>query len=86
MKHFTVPSFWESYKKLPKNIRFLADKNFAILKKEPYHPSLHLKRIGRYWSARIGIKYRTLAVEAEQGLLWFWIGHHTEYDKILKNP
>ena len=20
------------------------------------------------------------------GLLWFWIGHHTEYDKILKEP
>jgi len=32
------------------------------------------------------MKYRALAVEIEHGLLWFWIGRHTEYDKILKNP
>lgn len=86
MKHFTVPSFWDSYEKLPLNIKSLADKNFELLKKKSHHPSLHLKRVGHYWSARIGMKYRALAVEIEHGLLWFWIGHHTEYDTILKNP
>jgi len=29
-------------------------KNFELLKKNPYHPSLHLKKVGRYWSVRVG--------------------------------
>lgn len=62
----------------------MADKNFALLKDNPQHPSLHFKRAGRFWSARVGIKYRALAVEAEDGLVWFWIGTHTQYDRLLK--
>ena len=84
MRHFTSPSFWECYNKLPKQIKELADKNFEILKKNPQHPSLHLKKAADYWSVRIGRKHRALAVEMKEGLLWFWIGNHTEYDKLLK--
>ena len=50
----------------------------------PKHPSLHLKKIRRYWSIRAGIHYRALAVEVENGLLWFWIGSHSDYDKLIK--
>jgi len=39
----------------PGAIRSLADKKFELLKAEPAHPSLHFKKIGRYWSARVGI-------------------------------
>jgi hypothetical protein len=55
-----------------------------LLKENPKHPSLHLKRVGKYWSVRIGMKYRALGVEIEEGLLWFWIGTHAEYDRILE--
>ena len=41
--------------------------------------------MGRFWSARVGINYRTIAVEAEDGLLWIWIGSHAEYDTLIKN-
>lgn len=85
MKHFAGPSFWECYNKLPHHIQDLADKNFAKLKKNPQHPSLHLKKVGEYWSVRVGIRYRSLGVEIEKGLLWFWIGTHAEYDKLV-NP
>ncbi|MBS1258121.1 MAG: hypothetical protein MAG551_01174 [Candidatus Scalindua arabica] len=84
MKHFTSPSFWTCYGQLPRNVQELADKNFELLKKNPHHPSLHTKKVGKYWSARIGRKYRTIAVEVERGLLWFWIGTHAEYDNLLK--
>lgn len=83
MRHFASPSFWELYEKLPAAIQELADKNFELLKADPKHPSLHLKKAGKYWSARVGMKYRTLAVEIDEGILWFWIGTHAEYDKIL---
>jgi hypothetical protein len=84
MKHYASPSFWELYEKLPKHIQSLADKNFVLLKENPRHPSLHLKTIDQYTSARVGVKYRSLAVEIDEGLLWFWVGTHADYDRLLK--
>ena len=81
--HFTSPDFWQLYHRLPENIRRLADKNFELLKSDPRHPSLRLKKAGRYWSARVGDNYRTLAVESTDGLIWFWIGTHADYDRLI---
>ncbi len=84
MKHFASPRFWEHYGELPADVRELADKNFELLKRNPKHPSLHFKRIGRFWSARVGLDYRALAVDGPEGPVWFWIGTHAEYNKLLK--
>ena len=83
MKHSATASFWELYGNLPQIVRDLADKNFELLKTSPNHPSLHLKKVGKYWSVRVGSKYRALGVEIQQGILWFWIGNHSEYDKLI---
>lgn len=83
MRHFTSPSFWQAYERLPETVQELADKNYGLLKSNPQHPSLHLKRVGKYWSVRIGKQYRALAVERVDGLLWFWIGTHAEYDRFF---
>lgn len=83
MSHFTSPSFWACYEKLPKHIQRLADKNFELLGEYPHHPSLHLKKVDRYWAVRVGNRYRALAVEIEKGFLCFWIGTHAEYDTLL---
>jgi hypothetical protein len=80
MRHFATDSFWSTYHKLPPQIRALADKSFALLKVNPHHPSLHLKKIGRYWSVRIGLHYRAIATEADGDLRWHWIGSHADYD------
>lgn len=82
--HFASPSFWSAYESLPASVQRVADRNYKILKENPKHPSLHLKKIGRYWSVRVGLHYRALAVEIEDGMLWFWIGSHAEYDKLIK--
>jgi hypothetical protein len=84
MRHATSPSFWRCYETLPAAVGRLADENFALLKSNPRHPSLHLKQVSRYWSVRVGRKYRALAVEAGDGLLWFWIGTHAEYDRLVR--
>lgn len=83
MSHFASPAFWECYKQLPEAIRALADKNFDLLKDAPNHPSLQFKKVGRYRSARVGRGFRALAVETDDGLLWFWIGNHDEYDRLI---
>ena len=68
---------------LPESVKALADKNYALLKESPRHPSLQLKKVGRFWSVRVGSRYRALAVEMDQDLIWFWIGSHAEYDAII---
>jgi hypothetical protein len=64
-------------------VRELADKQFALLKADPRHPSLRLKRVGRFRSARVGRQHRALAVEVDDGLVWWWIGTHAEYDRLV---
>ena len=83
MRHLASPAFWQSYTRLPENIRTLADKNDALLKTNPRHPSLQLKKVGRFWSVRVGGRYRALAIDVEDGLLWFWIGSHADYDAMI---
>jgi hypothetical protein len=84
LNHFTSSDFWYYYRKLPQNIQELADANFALLKENPSHPSLHFKKTGKFRSVGIGMHYRALGVELPEGLLWFWIGSHADYDKIIE--
>jgi hypothetical protein len=83
LNHHASPEFWTCYRALPKEARELADKSFALLEADARHPSLHFKKVGRFWSARVGLHYRAVAVEAPDGVLWFWLGAHAEYDKIV---
>jgi hypothetical protein len=83
LNHFATPEFWYHYRQLPDEIRTLADKNFELLRTNPRHPALHLKKIGSFWTARIGLRYRALAKEREEGLVWFWIGPHDRYDHLI---
>ena len=47
MKHPANPKFWQFYAKLSAEIQRLADENYELLKADPRHPSLHLKKVGR---------------------------------------
>ena len=83
MRHFASPAFWQAYDDLPVHIRELADKNYALLKDNPQHPSLHFKKVGNYWSVRVGMRYRALGLDIDEGVLWFWIGSHADYDRLV---
>jgi hypothetical protein len=69
---------------LPPEIRRLARKNFKLWRQDPRHPSLHFKRVGDFWSARVGRDYRALALLGGEQVEWFWIGPHNEYDRLIK--
>ena len=83
MRHRANPKFWKFYEQLPQEIQELADANYELLKNDPRHPSLHFKQVGRFWSVRVGLHYRAVAVEHEGNMLWFWIGGHADYDRLL---
>ena len=84
MRHCANPKFWRFYGRLPAEVQKLADESFALLKQNPQHPSLHFKKAGRFWSARVGLYFRAVAVERGADLVWFWIGRHDEYESIIE--
>ena len=81
MTHYASPQFWALYRALPAPIRDLADKNYALLKANPRHPSLRLKKIDDLWAVRVGAHYRALGVDVPDGIYWIWIGTHA--DKVV---
>ncbi|MBX3581465.1 MAG: hypothetical protein KF810_06195 [Rhizobiaceae bacterium] len=84
MNHRTNAAFWWHYDRLEPDVRRIADKNFALLKTNPHHPSLRFKQVSRLWSARVGLNHRALCVRQNDDCLWFWIGSHADYDRLLK--
>ena len=82
MKHYAAPSFWSRFDSLPVEIQELARKNYDLLVADPWHPSLHFKRVGKYWSVRVGEHYRALGLREGNTIAWFWIGTHEEYNRF----
>jgi hypothetical protein len=84
LKHKAHPDFWFHYRQLAPEVRALADKNFTLLKTNPRHSSLQLKKVGAdVYSARVGLEHRALAFETGGHFVWFWIGPHDEYDRLI---
>lgn len=83
MRHHATPAFWRCFDELPNAVRGVARRAFVQLKDDPGHASLHFKQVGRFRSVRVGRRYRALGVEVEDGISWFWIGTHAEYDRLL---
>ena len=85
MRHRATARFWRLYDKLPRETQQMADKNFELLKLNSKHRSLHFKAIrDDVWSVRIGLEIRALALKSAEGFDWIWIGHHDEYDRMIK--
>jgi hypothetical protein len=73
---------------LPSQIREAAQKAYRLFRQDPRHPSLHFKRVhdrDPIYSVRVTLGYRALGLLENEEITWFWIGAHTEYDRLLEN-
>jgi len=78
--------FWKLYFDLPTDMQKQAKIAYSQFKDNPYHPSLQFKRIHSVkpiYSVRINIDCRTVGIVDGIEVVWFWIGSHREYEKIL---
>jgi len=82
--HRTTDRFWQCFGKLPIKIQDVARDNFDLLKSNPRHPSLHFKKVGKFWSARVGLNHRAPAVDDGKDFIWVWIGTHEGYERMIK--
>ncbi len=77
----------KQYRELPLEVRQIAKKQYKLFKENPYHSSLHFKRVHSnkpIFSARITLNYRTIGILNDNIIIWFWIGSHDEYERIIK--
>jgi hypothetical protein len=87
---FLTEGFVKAFRNLPEPIRRKARKNYRLWREDPTHPGLEFKRVKttrrNVYSVRVGIGWRAVGVldDAVDGIVWFWIGAHSEYDKLLR--
>jgi len=82
----TTERFRRAFRELPPEIRQQARKAYALFQQDPYHPSLRFKLVHPtrpVYSVRITRGYRALGIREEDTLIWFWIGSHTDYEKLI---
>jgi hypothetical protein len=87
MKSSTSRRFWQTYRQLPAPVRREARKTYRLWLHNPRLPVLHIKKVAKVWSIRIGSTgYRALADLRGDTVYWFWIGPHDEYERIIGGP
>ncbi len=88
MKSHLTDDFFVCFAKLPERIKRLARENYKLWSENPYHPSLSFKKVGKkysVYSVRIGLGWRALGFKNANKIVWFWIGSHPEYERLLKS-
>lgn len=84
MRSRAVRSFWDRYHALPADVQRIAVKQYRLWLHDPRHPSVRFKKVGGYWSARVSDDYRSVGILDGKAVVWFFIGTHSEYGRLLK--
>ena len=85
MKLLFTKTFIRDYRKLPKDIQQLTDKQLGLLLSNPRHPSLNLKKMQDprdIWEGRITMSYRFTFNITEETYILRKVGTHD----VLRNP
>ncbi len=88
MKSIITSQFWKLYDKLPEEVQRRADRAYELWQINPTARGLYFKRVGKQqpvYSVRIGQGYRALGLLEGDAILWFWVGTHDEYERLLKD-
>jgi len=82
----TTRRFREAYANLPEEARKQAQQAYRLFRENPHYPSLRFKKVdeeSNTWSVRVGLRYRALGVMEGSTVIWFWIGSHADYDRLV---
>jgi hypothetical protein len=88
MNSRTTRRFRELFATLPARIQYQAREAYRLFRQDPRYPGLHFKQVcldPPTYSARVGISYRAVGVLDGDTAIWFWIGTHADYDKLLEH-
>jgi hypothetical protein len=82
----TSPPFWTAFRDLPPTVQVAARKAYRRFRADPSHPSLQFKKLyDTRYSIRVTRGYRALGQREGDTIVWFWIGTHADYDRVIKS-
>ena len=82
----TTRQFWRLFSSLPSGVQKDAQRAYRLFLSNPAHPGLQFKKLEGeedVYSVRIGLDYRALAVMRKDRIIWYWIGSHSDYDRLV---
>jgi hypothetical protein len=88
MESTTTRQFRDALSALPTDIQKRAREAYGLFRKNPRHPSLRFKKVHStlpVYSARITLEYRAVGVIKDYVIVWFWIGSHADYERLLSS-
>lgn len=71
---------------MPKSVQDKARGAYELWAANPAHPSLRFKKVHPtlpIYSVRIDIDWRAVGVVNGDHMVWFWIGSHADYERLL---
>jgi hypothetical protein len=74
------------FEQLPAEVQQSARRAYVLFQRDPAHPSLQFKRLRadrQTDSIRVGLGHRALGIRLDEALVWYWIGPHAEYDRLI---
>jgi hypothetical protein len=83
----TTEKFRALYGGLPKPLQEKADSAYQLWSQNPDHPSLRFKKVHArlpIYSVRIDIDWRAVGILDGDEVVWFWIGSHGDYERLLR--
>ena len=78
--------FWEAFRGLPAEVQRTARRAYRAFRANPFHPGLQFKQIHPHrpiFAVRVGLGHRALGVHHSERIVWFWVGTHAEYNRLL---
>jgi hypothetical protein len=88
VKSRITSNFRKCFSELTPDTQRQAREAYRKFAENPYHPSLRLKKVHAVdpiYSVRISRDYRALGVQTADEIVWFWIGSHADYERILSS-
>jgi len=82
----TNERFWKAFRELPQRVQRAARSAHRTFRNDPFHPSLQFKQVHPsrpIFSVRVGLGYRAVGLREGDDMVWFWVGTHAEYDRLV---
>lgn len=86
MQSQTTEKFRALFAAAPPAVQARIHAAYRLWAENPRHPSLRFKKVHStlpIYSARVDLDWRAVGVLKSETMVWFWVGPHSEYEKLL---
>jgi hypothetical protein len=87
LKSETTESFRKQFGAAPTAVQLKIREAHQLWAENPHHPSLRFKKVHAtlpIFSARVDLDWRAVGILKADTMIWFFVGPHGEYERLLR--